>query len=166
MKFFRNLRALWQELLREYTVGIPAKVEPSENKIEITAFEMYVPVPTQKLEANCVVTPRPEMNERMGVWQTPSMSLVSQCKYGKKLWVYNVSRVDHKFGHPMLGKVTIPANTTRKRYSMWTSFPEVVMGTNYNIDTDEMYTYPIAGEYFVNDLINPDNVLGCKTIRS
>src|ERR1035437_5213583 len=122
--------------------------------------------PTQKLEANCVVTPRPEMNERMGVWQTPSMSLVSQCKYGKKLWVYNVSRVDHKFGHPMLGKVTIPANTTRKRYSMWTSFPEVVMGTNYNIDTDEMYTYPIAGEYFVNDLITPDNVLGCKTIRS
>src|ERR1035437_104877 len=60
--------------------------------------------PTQKLEANCVVTPRPEMNERMGVWQTPSMSLVSQCKYGKKLWVYNVSRVDHKFGHPKAGQ--------------------------------------------------------------
>lgn len=74
----------------------------------------------------------------------------------KKLWVYNVSRVDHKFDHPMLGNVTIPANTTKKHYSVWTSFPEVVMGTNYNIDENLLYPHAIKGEYFVNDLINPD----------
>ena len=123
-----------------------------------------VPATKTQLVPNAMVTPWPEMNARLGSWQTPSMALGTQCEYGKKLWVYNVSRVDHQFDHPMLGNVTIPANTTRKRYSLWTSFPEYVMGTNYNIDTKEMYTYPIKGEYFVNDLINPDNILGCKTV--
>lgn len=91
---------------------------------------------------------------------TPFMDFRGMVKSEKKLWVYNASRVDHKFDHPMLGNVTIPANKTRKRYSLWTSFPEVVMGTNYNIDENLLYPHAIKGEYFVNDIIDPDNVLG------
>jgi hypothetical protein len=116
------------------------------------------PAPTQKLEVNCVVEPSPEMSKNFtrSYKPTPRFYFSPMVYSEKKLWVYNVSRVDHQFDHPMLGNVTIPANTTRKRYSMWTSFPEYVMGTNYNFDTNEMYTYPIKGDYFVNDLINPD----------
>jgi hypothetical protein len=77
---------------------------------------------------------------------------------GNKLWVYNASRVDHKVEHPMLGKVTIPANTTKKRYSLWTSFPEVVRDVNWRVDDNELYPTYVRGEHFVKDLINPDGL--------
>jgi hypothetical protein len=146
MKIFTYVRTLWHEFWNR---------QPDRLLIEN---------PTQKPEANSFVAPWPEMNERMSGWSTPKCYFGHMVKSNKKLWVYNVSRVSHKVDHPMLGDVTIPANTTRKRYSMWTSFPEYVMETNYNINTDEMYTYSIAGEYFVNDLINPDCVLHCETV--
>ena len=104
----------------------------------------------------------------MTEWFNRSANLVPTIDFGgmlvkfdkKKLWVYNVSRVDHKVDNPMLGKVTIPANTTKKRYSMWTSFPEVVMGLNWSPYDNELYPCHYSGEDFVKDLINPDYIKG------
>ena len=127
------------------------------------------------LKATCMVSNnRQELSKAMtsAYNRTPRIDFGAMVKSEKKLWVYNASRVDHKFDHPMLGNVTIPANKTRKRYSLWTSFPEVVMGTNYNIDENLLYPHAIEGEYFVNDLINPDScgrstfVSGGKTYPS
>jgi hypothetical protein len=67
--------------------------------------------------------------------------------------VYNVSRIDHEVDHPQLGKVTIPANTTAKRYALWTSFPDVVIGTSSNLDVGELTTVPESGQWLVNDII-------------
>ena len=115
--------------------------------------------PKEKLVATLS---NPQINHKMSYAfshtsnQGPYWNLRPSPEFKNKLWVYNVSRVSHIVNHPMLGDVTIPANTTRKRYSMWTSFPEVVMGVAYNMDTNERSTYPILGKYFVDDLINPD----------
>ena len=44
------------------------------------------------------------------------------------------------------------------------------MGTNYNIDTNELIPNMIKGEYFVDDLINPDaqfkNARGSQMLRT
>lgn len=78
-----------------------------------------------------------------------------------KVWVYNVSKLTHEVDHPTLGRVKIPGNTSRKRYSMWTSFPNVVRIPDQTFgDNGEILATVRAmdGKRFAMDLINPDNL--------
>lgn len=75
-----------------------------------------------------------------------------------KVWIYNVSRQGFTVDHPVLRKVYIPANTTRKKYCLYTSLPNVVQLPQGNIYTDEITAKPMRGERLAMDLINPDNL--------
>ena len=78
-----------------------------------------------------------------------------------KVWVYNISKLTHKVDHPTLGRVRIPGNTSRKRYVMWTSFPNLVrMPSQVYGDNGEILvsTRIMCGKRFAMDLINPDNL--------
>ncbi len=91
-----------------------------------------------------------------------------------KVWVYNVSKLTHEVDHPTLGRVRIPGNTSRKRYCMWTSFPNLVrMPSQTYGDNGEILisTRSMCGKRFAMDLINPDNLgidqsLGTSTYTS
>ncbi len=167
MKIFTYLRTLWHEFWMCWWVG-PASsgVNIQELKSVENLPELVVPEylkPQKPLTANISVSTNRELTERMvmACKRVPTLNLGPTVEPIKnKLWVYNVSRVDHKFDHPMLGEVVIPANTTKKRYSLWTSFPSVVMEPYTNLDTNEMYLHRIGGEHFVRDIINPDSVCG------
>ena len=78
-----------------------------------------------------------------------------------KVWVYNVSKLTHEVDTPTLGRVRIPGNTTRKRYSLWTSFPNLVRTPCQTFgDNGEILvtTRVIDGRRYAMDLINPDNL--------
>lgn len=78
-----------------------------------------------------------------------------------KVWVYNVSKVSQKVDHPSLGAVEIPGNTSRKRYVMWTSFPNVVKmpAQAWGPNGEILASYRLMdGKRFAMDLINPDNL--------
>lgn len=78
-----------------------------------------------------------------------------------KVWVYNASKLTHEVDHPTLGRVKIPGNTSRKRYAMWTSFPNLVrMPSQVFGDNGEILvsTRVMCGKRFAMDLINPDNL--------
>ena len=118
----------------------------------------------KRLRPNCVFSLNAYLSE---LWTrnnspVPTMDLRSVVKSDKKLWVYNASRVTHQVDHPVLGNVKIPANTTKKRYALYTSFPEVVMLPNYRIDENVMESVPTDGVTFVKDLINPAHIYGGK----
>src|ERR1039458_5332390 len=79
-----------------------------------------------------------------------------------KIWVYNVSRLDISIDNPVLGQITIPGNSTRKRYIMWTSFPDLMKLPSQKFDDNgilEISAVMCRGEYFVRDLIHPDGNL-------
>lgn len=78
-----------------------------------------------------------------------------------KVWVYNVSKLTHEVDTPTLGRVRIPGNTTRKRHSLWTSFPNLVRTPCQTFgDNGEILvtTRVIDGKRYAMDLINPDNL--------
>lgn len=77
--------------------------------------------------------------------------------YKGNVWVYNVSRQTFVVDHPVLGTVKIPGNTTRKRYSLYTRFPGVMILPKGSLDEHFIHPYPVDGRNFVMDLINPDN---------
>ena len=78
-----------------------------------------------------------------------------------KVWVYNVSKVTHALNQRPLGKISIPGNTTRKRYSLWTSFPSIMKLPSQKFgDNGEIVATAqlMDGRRFAMDLINPDNL--------
>lgn len=87
-------------------------------------------------------------------------SLRPEWKTTYRIWVYNASRMEHVVDHPVLGKVSIPANTTKKSYALYTSFPNVMKLPNQNLDENTLTTSFMRGEDFVKDLINPDHIYG------
>ena len=163
MKWFTYARTIWHEFWMYMLVGSATPGAKEEGLAPRPgAQELLYDVPEEPLKANYSVKTSWLLTRRMneGVYQRPTLNFGPTVKLSKKLWVYNVSRVDHKFDHPMLGEVTIPGNTTKKRYAMWTSFPDVVSGLNYCMDTNVLYPHHTDGEYFVKDLINPDHIYG------
>src|SRR5271157_524388 len=168
-KWITYARTVWHEFWMYYLVGPETPEAKEEGLAERPgAQELLYDVPKEEpkaqepLKSNATVTSSRYYTEWMNdaVNAKPTFTFGPTVNPGNKLWVYNVSRVDHKFDHPMLGNVTIPANTTKKRYSLWTSFPEVVRVVNWSVDTDKLYQEYVRGDYFVKDLINPDSVYG------
>lgn len=164
MKIFTYLRTLWHEFWMYMNVG-PASPEVDTTKLRSMPelpkqeFPAYLRPKPEPLKANATVYPHSELSLRMSEAFTnayshpPIIDFRSMVKSDKKFWVYNVSRVDHEFDHPMLGQVRIPANDTKKRYAVWTSFPEVVTGTRSYIDDNEVTMVPLHGKDFVEDVI-------------
>lgn len=165
MKIFTYARTLWYEFWTHYWAGAPSKeevaCEPIEPEIILSAKEKYetqTPITAQ-------VRPSPELSRQMTnaykhrfAYDSGSFCSQSLVRPTKKIWVYNVSRIDHTVDNPMLGTVTIPGNTTRKRYSLWTSFPDVIINLQAPLDTDDLIMCPARGDLFVMDLLNPDNL--------
>jgi hypothetical protein len=135
-----------------YMLVGPSKVSYHEpNKVPT-----YLQPPVKpKLTVNAIITKPEWCHTAEEIWYSPKLrlDLRETLKPTKRLWVYNVSRIDHEVDHPQLGKVTIPANTTAKRYALWTSFPDVVIGTSSNLDVGELTTVPESGQWLVNDII-------------
>ena len=78
-----------------------------------------------------------------------------------KVWIYNVSKLTHEVDTPTLGIVKIPGNTSRKRYVMWTSFPDVMRTPcqSYGDNGEILLSARLmSGKRFSMDLINPDNL--------
>lgn len=78
-----------------------------------------------------------------------------------KVWIYNVSKLTHEVDTPTLGRVRIPGNKTRKRYSMWTSLPNLIRipCQTYGDNGEILVTNRVMdGKRFAMDLINPDNL--------
>jgi len=139
-----------RELYREWCV-----------KTDVLAAEE----PKEKLVANCEVKVSPNLSDRMikacgydsnKFIDVESFNLAAKPTY--KVWIYNVSRQSFTVVHPVLRTVTVPANTTRKKYVLFTSLPNVVQMPQANIDTDEITAKPMRGERLAMDLINPDNL--------
>ena len=121
-------------------------------------FPAYLRPKKEPLKPNFTITNynNRKMGERME--SNHNLSAVERMDFNvpmpvstKRLWVYNVSRVDHEFDHPQLGKSKIPANYTKKRYMSWTSFPDVVIGTQG--DLHYVTIGGQCGEALVNDII-------------
>ena len=131
----------------------------TESQTDVLAAEE----PKEKLVANCEVKVSPNLSDRMikacGSYKfidVENFNLAAKPTY--KIWIYNVSRQSFTVVHPVLRTVTIPANTTRKKYVLFTSLPNVVQMPQDNIDTDEITAKPMRGERLAMDLINPDNL--------
>jgi hypothetical protein len=75
-----------------------------------------------------------------------------------RVWIYNASRMEHSVDHPVLGTVRIPANTTSKRYALYTSLPHTLAVPKFDIDARTTYGTPMSGARLAMDLINPDNL--------
>jgi hypothetical protein len=119
--------------------------------------------PLKVLKVNAWVKPNYSMGKVMSDAYKPTVidwkSLgLSAKEGGPRVWIYNVSRMEHRADHPLLRNVCIPANTTRKRYTLYTSLPYVVVETQHNIDANETYGLPSWGKRLAMDLINPDNL--------
>ena len=149
-KYLTHARTLWHMFWMYMLVG-PSKV--SYHRIPDVE-----PMPVKpKLTVNAIIT-NPQWCHILAEGldgNNPKLNLVLRetPKPTKRLWVYNVSRIDHEIDHPQLGKVKIPANITAKRYAMWTSFPDMVIGTYPNLDVNELTTIPESGQWLVNDII-------------
>jgi hypothetical protein len=76
----------------------------------------------------------------------------------KRLWVYNVSRVNHTVDHPVFKSVTFTANNTKKKYALCMSFPTVLMlPQQQDLCSDQGFgAAATSGEYVVKDLLYPD----------
>lgn len=153
MKFYTYACTLWHEFWMYMLVG-PSKV--SYHKIPDQKVPTYLQPPVKpKLEANAIIS-KPEWCHKMEeacYYPKLALDFRETPKPTKRLWVYNVSRIDHEIDHPQLGKVRIPANTTTKRYALWTSFPDTVIGTTSNLDVGELTTVSESGQWLVNDII-------------
>ncbi len=159
MKIFTYLRTLWHEFWMYMLVG-PASPEAKEEGLAPRSTELpaYLRPKPKPLKTNCTITNY--NNRKMGecMERNYNLSAVERMDFNvpmpestKRLWVYNASRVDHEFDHPQLGESKIPANDTKKRYKLWTSFPDVVIGTQ-----GDLHYVTIGGqrgEAFVNDII-------------
>ena len=155
MKFYTYACTLWHEFWMYMLVG-PASKETFHHRLPDAQVPEYLLSMKPKLTVIAAVS-RPEWCHKMeeGLSPNPKLALVLRetPKPTKRLWVYNVSRIDHEIDHPQLGKVRIPANTTAKRYVLWTSFPDTVIGTYPNLDTNELSTVPESGQKLVEDII-------------
>ena len=182
MKSFTYAKTLWHEFWmwlvgspsKEATCELPAHMEWESTKFVATdsvvnavqppeepVYSYKVPQETIKPHVvNAVVTNNPRLTASMNDANQPKpvYDFQALAPATKKIWIYNASRMDHTVDHPMLGTVTIPGNTTPKRYSLWTSLPNVICNTNCSIDSNEISLSPSHGEYFVNDLLYPDTM--------
>jgi hypothetical protein len=79
-------------------------------------------------------------------------------KIDHRVWLYNVSRLAHEVSHPILGKLSIPGNSSKKRYVMYTSIPFPLSVPRVDLDTKELYLVPTDARRVVMDVINPDNL--------
>lgn len=155
------LRILYHEFWMRYWVGPPSD---SETMPELVPMLDLLTQPTQEghepLKVNCSAPVlNPELSRCINQWNNPipTIDFGSMVKSENRIWVYNASRVEHRKEHPMLGAVKIPANTTKKKYCVYTSFPEVIMNPKLDIENNTITYFPSAGKFFVEDLICPDN---------
>ena len=164
MTLKEQLRTLWNEFWMWYHLGpnhkiIEKYVECVKAEAEVTEATMGKPLeatfaaPKLNAELSRCMT---ESNNRTYAHIIDFSSLTVQAE--PRVWIYNASRMEHSVDHPVLGTVRIPANTTSKRYSMWTSLPSVVKTVRHNLDTNETYGVPMRGDRLAMDLINPDNL--------
>lgn len=124
--------------------------KPKEKKTE----------PVEPLVASCTVlginrelTKR--MNEAYKVHLKPQ-SAAAPVEY--RVWLYNVSRLTHKIDNPILGHLKVPGNTSKKRYTMYTSLPQPLMLPRTDMDTEETMLYPTDARRVAMDIIHPDNL--------
>jgi len=97
-----------------------------------------------------------ECNNRSYAHTIDFSSLTVQAE--PRVWIYNASRMEHSVDHPVLGTVRIPANTTSKRYALYTSLPHTVAVPKCDLDENTIYGTPMSGARLAMDLINPDNL--------
>jgi len=118
-------------------------------------------VPEPPLVANCTA---PEINWELtrGMdracnanldLQFPAVTLVEY-----RVWLYNVSRLTHEIDNPILGHLKVPGNTSKKRYTMYTSLPQPLMLPRTFIDTGETTLHSTDARRVAMDIINPDNL--------
>jgi len=118
-------------------------------------------VPEPPLVANCTA---PEINWELtrGMdracnanldLQFPAVTLVEY-----RVWLYNVSRLTHEIDNPILGHLKVPGNTSKKRYTMYTSLPQPLMLPRTSIDTGETTLHSTDARRVAMDIINPDNL--------
>lgn len=93
-------------------------------------------------------------------YRIDSLQNVQATQYvpGKKIWLYNASGVEHTLTSPLFKSVVVPANTTRNRYVMVTSFPENMLIPQLLLDVNETQWIHQDGKRAVMDLINPSNL--------
>lgn len=85
--------------------------------------------------------------------QFPAVTLVEY-----RVWLYNVSRLTHEIDNPILGHLKVPGNTSKKRYTMYTSLPQPLMLPRTSIDTGETTLHSTDARRVAMDIINPDNL--------
>lgn len=76
----------------------------------------------------------------------------------KKVWIYNVSRVEFKLVHPILKGVTIPRRRDGEEYAVATSIPIAVPSPKENIDSGTIEFVLNDGRRVAQDLLNPNNL--------
>lgn len=150
MTLKQQLRTLWHEFWIWYHFGSATTIEVVEDR----------KTEDPPLKVNAWVKPSYKVTSdayKSTVIDWKSLGLSAK-EGGPRVWIYNVSRMEHRADHPLLRNVCIPANTTRKRYTLYTSLPYVVVETQHNIDSNETYGLPSWGKRLAMDLINPDNL--------
>jgi hypothetical protein len=152
MKIFTHLRTLWHEFWMWYHVGPPTNgMGPFDLKRTLHA----------PLVANAEITNYNSPVGRAMAFPITTLDFDSLCPDFQptyRVWVYNASRMEHVVDHPILRQVRIPANTTKKRYSLYTSFPNLMKLPQQGSDIYTITTTFMNGEKFVKDLISPDNL--------
>jgi len=135
--------------------------------VETKAEEIMFPVEPEPLVVNCEVKTT-GLSAKLSDGMTRSArssygwnldtETASLIKATGKVWIYNVSRISHVVTHPFIETKVIPANTTKKRYTLWTSLPDIITTWRGDLDSLEITPHPVRGARIAMDIINPDNL--------
>ena len=166
MTLKEQLRTLWNEFWMWYHLGpnhkiIEKYVECVKAEAEVTEATMGKPLEATfaapKLNAElsrCMAEAANRSYTYARIIDFSSLTVQAE----PRVWIYNASRMEHSVDHPVLGTVRIPANTTSKRYALYTSLPHTLAVPKFDIDARTTYGTPMSGARLAMDLINPDNL--------
>lgn len=76
----------------------------------------------------------------------------------KKVWIYNVSSIEHEVDHPIIKTGVVPAKKEGEDYAVVTSLPEIVAIPKDNPDLSQTNFALEDGKRLAMDFINPDNL--------
>lgn len=116
----------------------------------------------QPLEVNASINPCPEFSKRMNRPHEPQLKLdgavFSTSPEVERVYIYNISPMEHEKDHPMFTKVVIPACPIGLPYRLAFSLPGNVMQTKVDVVDDTVSFYSISGKRVAMDIVNPNNL--------